>query len=377
MQTVESPVSSRFISQAEYAKTLRPHLPAAAFAPDRSKLTILGINLAIMVLGWAIAAHLDRWPLYWLWLYLPLAIIMANSVMTIGIISHDFMHGSIWRSQRWNYAIGFLGFGFLWMPPTLWKNIHNRVHHTKTNSLADPDRGYLHAQGGWIRSFHDWVVPSNTITKLGLGVGMLTTWAIYVVRNLTAVVLFNRDDVSYVPASLTVTPRDRRQIIGEIFALAALHLGILGYLQFDPIKLLLAYFLPISLGYAGLMAYIYTQHMTSPLTDLNDPLLNTISLRLPKVIDQLHCNFSYHAEHHIFPGLNSDYYPQVRALLSEYYPERMGYILGGREAWHLLLTTPRHYQDATTLTDASGSQSVACHVNAPAMPAAAERAPSE
>jgi fatty acid desaturase len=59
------------ITQAEYAKKLRPLLPAEAFAADPSKLVILFINLAILILGWAIASHLDRWSPYLLWLYLP------------------------------------------------------------------------------------------------------------------------------------------------------------------------------------------------------------------------------------------------------------------------------------------------------------------
>jgi len=49
-----------WVSQAEYAKKLRPLLPPAAFLPDVSKVWILLINIAILVLGWAIADWLDR-----------------------------------------------------------------------------------------------------------------------------------------------------------------------------------------------------------------------------------------------------------------------------------------------------------------------------
>ncbi|NJK99188.1 MAG: fatty acid desaturase [Spirulinaceae cyanobacterium SM2_1_0] len=354
----------RFISQTEYAKALRPLLPAAAFAPDPSKLLILLINLGIVGLGWAIAAHLDRWPAYWLWLYLPLTIIMANSVVALLFTSHDLMHGSVWRSRRWNYPISFLGLTLLWMPPTLWKVIHNRVHHSTTNSLDDPDRNYLSSQPAtWGKWIQDAFVPSNTVSKLGLLLGMLSAWGVHGFRNLTSVIFFNHKHANYVPAPFVVSRRDQRWILGEVLVMLGLHLGILSYLQFDPIKLILAYFLPIGLGYAGVMAYIYTNHMLSPLTEVNDPLLNSVSLHVPPLLDLLHCNFSYHAEHHIFPSLNSNYYPQVRALLAEHYPERMGYTLGARAAWRFLLTTPRHYQDATTFTDASGQLTAACQMN--------------
>ena len=97
--------------------------------------------------------------------------------------------------------------------------------------------------------------------------------------------------------------------------------------------------------------------MLGPLTEINDPLANSLSLRLPKILDLLHLNFSYHTEHHIFPGLNSSYYPHVRRLLLEHYPERYQ-LLDGAEAWRLLLSTPRHYRDPRTLTSWSGDRQI-------------------
>jgi fatty acid desaturase len=95
------------------------------------------------------------------------------------------------------------------------------------------------------------------------------------------------------------------------------------------------------------------------MTDTNDPLINSISLKMPAIIDTLHFNFSYHTEHHVFPGMNPDYYPQVRALLLEHYPERFN-LLGAREAWRLLMSTPRHYLDATTFASSCGSITRPC-----------------
>ena len=70
MNTLEQ---KTWMTQAEYAKKLRPLLPTEAFLPDINKLWILLINLAIMILGWGIANHLDDWNWYFLWLYLGLA----------------------------------------------------------------------------------------------------------------------------------------------------------------------------------------------------------------------------------------------------------------------------------------------------------------
>jgi fatty acid desaturase len=95
------------------------------------------------------------------------------------------------------------------------------------------------------------------------------------------------------------------------------------------------------------------------MTSVNDPLINSLSLRVPKIFDRLHFNFSYHTEHHIFPSLNSDYYPLVQELIEIHYPGRMN-LLDAGEAWQLLMQTPRHYKDEVTLTDYLGKTSVNC-----------------
>jgi fatty acid desaturase len=349
-----------FISQSVYAKKLRSFLPPEAFVPNRSKLVILLINLVILVLGWMIADKLDQWSIYYLWLYLPLTIIMGNSVVVLLFSSHDLMHGSVIKNFRLMRLVSLLGLAMLWMPPTLWKAVHNRVHHNHTNDVGDPDRNYLDAQpktwGKWIQNLF---VPSAEVHPFWLAVGMTSAWGVHTFRNLTSVLLFNRETVDYVPAAFTVSPKDRRAIAWEFLVILTIHLSILAYLEFNGIKLILSYFLPIAIGYAGVIFYIYTNHMLCRMTSVNDPLVNSVSIRVPKIFDLLHLNFSYHTEHHIFPGINSDYYPCVQELLKTHYPEKTN-ILDASEAWRLLLQTPRHYQNENIFTDWSGEKAVTC-----------------
>jgi fatty acid desaturase len=352
------------IHQAEYAKRIRPLLPPEAFLPDRSKILVLLINLTILLLGWGIAAHLDRWSISLLWLYLPVTLIMGNSVIVLLFSSHDLMHTGIIKNPYGLRMISLLGLTMLWMPPTLWKILHNRVHHNQTNSLGDPDRNYLFQQpntwGKWIQNLF---TPSQTVNRFYLMIGMASAWGIYTFRNLTSVLLFNNGDVRYVPASFKVRMEERRAIALEALVIFALHLSILAYLQFHPLKLILSYFLPIAIGYAGIIFYVYTNHMLCPMASINDPLVNSVSIKVPKLFDRLHLNFSYHAEHHIFPGLNSDYYPIVQDLIKIHYPERSDYILDASKAWSLLLQTPRQYKNETTLTDWKGEAAVSCRLN--------------
>jgi fatty acid desaturase len=352
------------IPQSVYAKAVRSKLPQAAFEPDSDKLVTLFLNFMILVLGWIIAGYLDRWPPYLFILYLPFAVIMGNGVIVLLFASHDIMHGSVIRNPRFAYWISLVGLALLWMPPTLWKNVHNRVHHNNTNSLADPDRNFLESQPqNWSKRIQNTFVPSSTVSPLGLFIGMFMSWGVYAIRNTASVLFFNQPTVQFVPSAFTVKRKERRLIFLEFLAILLIHFSIILFLWGDPIKLLLAYFLPIGLGYGGLIFYIYTNHLACPMTVVNDPLVNTISIQVPKLFDILHLNFSYHAEHHIFPGLNSDYYPQVRQILADLYPERMGYVMSAGEAWKLLLSTPRFYRSETTFTDWSGTLSVPCSHN--------------
>lgn len=356
-------IDDRMISQAEYAKILRPYLPAKAFEKDPSKTLILLLNIAILLFGWAIASGLNNWPLYLLWLYLPIAVVMGNSVVVLLFTSHNIMHGSVIKNARLIHILGLLGLTMLWMPPTMWKAVHNQEHHSKTNSLADPDRNYLYQQpktwGKWIQNLF---VPSFAVNPIFLTVGMATAWGVHTFRNLTSVLLFNREPANYVPAAFSRSYKKRIAILGELLVMLSLHFCIIAFLQFSPLKLALGYFLPIGIGYAGLIFYIYTNHMLCRMTEINDPLINSISLRVPKIFDKLHLNFSYHTEHHIFPGINSDYYPLVQELIQVHYPGRMN-LLDAGDAWNLLMETPRHYKDENTFTDWSGRNTVTCPLN--------------
>ena len=334
-------------------------LPAEAFRTDPHRLALVAINLAILGLGWAMADQLDRWPGWWPLAFLPFALVMGNSVIVLLFTSHDLLHGSSLRGRAWRRAVGLIGLALLWMPPTLWQAVHNREHHSSTNSLSDPDRSYLESQPAtWGKRIQHLVTPSDTVRPLWLVVGLASAWGVHNFRTITSVLLFNDGAPNFTPASFRVSQKERLLIGLELLAIVGLHAGVIVWLDGQPLKLLLAYFIPIWIGYAGVIAYIYTNHLLCPLTEINDPLANSLSLRVPRILDLLHLNFSYHTEHHIFPGLNSSYYPQVRRLLQEHYPERYQ-LLDGSEAWRLLLSTPRHYRDSFTLTNWRGDRQLA------------------
>ncbi|PZO42354.1 MAG: fatty acid desaturase [Pseudanabaena frigida] len=348
------------MTQADYAKKLRPLLPSEAFLPDPNKVWILLINLMILIVGWAIASYLDRWSWYYLWLYLPIAIVMANSIIVLLFSTHDLLHSSAISNPLLRRVVSLFGFAMLWMPPTLWKAVHNREHHNKTNSEQDPDRNYLSSQpknwGKWIQNAF---VPSSEVNPITLVIGLGHAWGMHTFRNLTSVLFFNNQSAKYPVVAFSISEKERQAIALELLSIIGLHLVILTSLEFSPVKILLSYFIPIWIGYAGLIFYIYTNHLLCPMTDVNDVLVNSLSIRVPKIFDLLHINFSYHTEHHIFPGMNPDYYPMVQELLLTHYPEKFN-LMDADKVWNLMMKTPRHYFDENTLTDWSGTKFVPC-----------------
>jgi len=342
-----------------YALALRPLLPAGAFEPDHTLLPLVAINGAILLLGWWMADRLDQWPLLGLPLWLPFALIMGNSVFVLGLSMHDLLHGSVVRGPERRRLVALLGFSMSWMTPTLWQAVHNRAHHQHTNGLGDPDRAYLEAQPRtWGKRLFHLIAPSLEVSPLGLVLGMSSAWALHHFRTICSVLLFNTGATRFAPAPLRVSGLERRRIALELLAVIGLHAAVVFWLDAQPLKLLLGYFLPLWCGYAMAVAYIYTNHMLSPLREDNDPLLTSLSLKLPAFLDCLHGNFSHHSEHHVFPGLNGRYLPLMRKLLLLHYPDRYR-LLSGTQAWKLLLNTPRLYRDAGTLTDWKGTRSMA------------------
>lgn len=360
-------------SVAAYGRELRSLLPPEAFRPDGSRITLVLINLAILALGWLMAGRLDRWPLPALPAFLPFALVMANAVVVLLFATHDLLHGSAIHGQGRRRWLGFLGLAALWMPPTLWQAVHNRQHHGHTNSLADPDRSYLESQPAtWGKRIQHAFVPSDEVTPWGLALGMGTAWWVHNLRSLLSVLLGPRLEAAtaIVPAAFRVSRRERRAILLEVLLLIAVHAGVIAALGARPLPLLLGYVLPLGLGTAVAMAYIYTNHLLCPLEDENDPLANSVSLQLPAFVDLLHLNFSHHVEHHIFPGMNADYYLLLRQILLERYPHRYQLLSAG-EAWRRLMTTPRHYRDGRTLVSWAGDRAVSLPLPPP--PAALRR----
>src|SRR6185436_4540481 len=96
--------------------------------------------------------------------------------------------------------------------------------------------------------------------------------------------------------------------------------------------------------------YIVTNHMLRPLSTERDSLTTSMSVTAHPILDWLHFHFSHHIEHHLFPTMASDSYPQVRAWLQDQLGDRYFAPPFGA-ALVAIFRTPRLYADPVTLVD--------------------------
>jgi fatty acid desaturase len=121
-------------------------------------------------------------------------------------------------------------------------------------------------------------------------------------------------------------------------------------LAIGPRAFLYAFALPLVMANVVVISYILTNHSLSPLTEVNDPLVNSLSVTAHPIIEKLHLNFGLHVEHHLFPSMSSRHAPLVRDLLVARWPERYQ-SLPLFTALRRLYATPRVYRTDTTLVD--------------------------
>jgi fatty acid desaturase len=117
-----------------------------------------------------------------------------------------------------------------------------------------------------------------------------------------------------------------------------------------PFNFLLCFALPLVVANCIVMGLILTNHSLSPLTAINDPLANSLSVTAPRLVEWLTLGFGYHVEHHLFPAMSARHGRQVRDVLIARWPNRYQSlpILRALLALH---RSPRVYKDDVTLID--------------------------
>lgn len=320
---------------AAYVRELRPLLGPEAFAPARSRLWWMPLHLALIAVATvAIAGDWLPWPL------VPLvAIGIGVCFAGLTFLGHETLHGGTVRGRRARHLIGWVTFLPFVLSPRMWMVWHNREHHGHTNhGELDPDKYPLlpEYQSSRVVQF----VTDRFALGAGRWTGVLSLLIGFSVHSGKILLDANRRGWMSKP--------QHRLALGETalgIALWATVAWLVG-----PLAFLFVFAIPLVVANWLVMAYILTNHSLNPITEVNDPLVNSLSVTVPRVCEWVSLGFGYHVEHHLFPAMSTRHGPRLRQLILERWPERYQSMPLG-DALLALHRTARVYRDPVTLTD--------------------------
>jgi fatty acid desaturase len=321
-------VDTRPISH--YARALKEVLPPELFAPVRSRLLWFALHLGVAAGGIAVIA--SGWG--GLAARILSSLLVGVSFGGLAFVGHETLHGAVVRG-RVRHLIGWFCFLPFMLSPRHWVAWHNRVHHGHAMAVGvDPDAyPTLEAyQESWIL---------RAVDRFSLG-----RW-----RLLGGLSLL----LGFTGQSLQTFWRSGKQFLGREYRralvehLAGVAVWVTLALLLGPAGFFWAYVVPILIANTVVMAHILTNHSLSPLTEVNDPLLNSLTVTTPRLVSLYTLDFGLHVEHHIFPAMSSRHAPHVRDAVLRLWPDRYQ-SMPILTALGRLLRTARVYKTPTTLT---------------------------
>ncbi|WP_246939487.1 fatty acid desaturase family protein [Bacillus pinisoli] len=319
-------------SFAWYAARISPHLPKKVFKPVRARLWGGLAYLLLTVAGFVTIGAFNLNPL----IYLAIAFVLGASFAAMGFLGHEILHGTVVRTAWLRDLLGAIAFWPLTTGPKLWRKWHNLTHHVHTqHEENDPDAWPTFeklAKSKFLR----WVYKlPHSFRALASFVSLSVQFTLHSSRMLH---LYMKE----------FNPKKRPAVWLEAILPWASWIGLLFW--FGPVKWFFAFLLPLLIANFIVMMYISTNHRLNPITEINDPLANSLTVTVPKWVDVLHFNFSYHTEHHLFPGMSSKYYPLVKEQIKRMWPERY-HEMPLTQALKALWKTPRLYYNGEELVD--------------------------
>ena len=324
---------------ASYAREIRPLLKPGVFEPARSRLWWLPVHL--LVIGGLLTVLARHWVPT---LAAPvLSLIIGMSFAGLTFLGHETLHGATLRNARLRHVVGWLGFLPFVVSPRLWLAWHNRVHHGNTQHVGkDPDAYPTLAEYRQSRA-----VRLATMIAPGLGRlrGMWTPLIGFSVQSSHMLLVARQRNY--------LSPKQHAYAIAETLLGAAVWTAVA--FAVGGVAFLFGFVLPLVVANVIVMGFILTNHSLSPLTGVNDPLVNSLSVTAPRLVEWLTLGFGFHVEHHLFPAMSTRHAPELRDILRARWPDkyRSMSLLRATLALH---RSPRVYKDPTTLVDPSSGR---------------------
>ena len=322
-------------SVQQYAREVRSHLGPETLATTPARLLWLPAHLTVIL---AMAAYVvgtePAWPIA-----LLCALIAGHSWGCLGFLAHEALHHALTKNRTVEKLVGYCGFGIYCLSPTLWSAWHNQAHHGHTGKpVVDPDGfGTINfwRKNAMVRALEKFA-PGSGYARSG---AFLLFW--FSLHSLLVLAFHSERNRYYERVS-------RRTVYAESAAMVAFWTCV--FALTGPWAFLFVYVVPLLVANAVIMSYIATNHFLNPLTDINDPLANSLSVTSPRWLERLHLQFGYHVEHHLFPTMSGRHAPEVREVLLKLYGER-DLTMPHARALRLLYPRPKLHDGHDVLID--------------------------
>jgi fatty acid desaturase len=316
----------------EYLKVLRPRLPPHVFAASPWRLVNLSLHVSLFLLG----AISFQYTTEWLWPFS--SIMMGHTLAVIAFHAHDLSHGVMIKNHSQRMALETFFWALIGVPATVWRQTHNRSHHLHASTIQDPDRPYVASEKSAVTSLYVTLFYPAKILWFRNPLCLLH-FVTYAVRQTLTALYPAQNKPAIATAKPSYSRSQKIQILGEIAFIAGLQWCIFELAGGSFSSWIWAGIIPLFGASAVAMLYIFTNHFLNPISHSHDPVAGTTSVIVPRWMDWLHDNFSYHTEHHLFPQMDPKHYPLVSDLLMEHFPERYSRI-SLRRAWKRLWQQP-------------------------------------
>lgn len=359
----EQPI--QFISKSDYKKELLKYLESSDFNLNKKEILRYIIFIACYLFALKLLTITDNVLIKFIE---SLGAGLALAGLTFFL--HDLIHDGIVKSPVRQYIIGLSIGIFNLFPPLFWERLH-KYHHARTGMEDDPDRNctFNEKPESWQEIFLYKLRISteshnNALSFLFISFGFISYFATNIYYGFFNQGTSLKEAIKYKNIqTLFQTPISKAIVIAELVVIFSFQFFLFAYVaKYNLLNFFFISLLPILMAHFITMVYIHTNHIISPLTgEVDDTLINSVSIKNSRFVDLLFSNFSHHVEHHLFPSMSSSKYPKIRTLLQELYPSRYQ-LLTMKDALMHLFNTPRMYFDSFNFTNLQANKMYLCRL---------------
>ncbi|MEP6512481.1 MAG: fatty acid desaturase [Parafilimonas sp.] len=313
-------------------------MPKHIFKPSPQRLIWFFVHSLILILSVYFILTIDSWMLR-----LLLSIIVGHSFACVFFLGHEIAHGTVVKDKKLIIFFSTICFAPFGLHGKGWVYAHNGKHHLNTqHSVKDPDcfGNKKYRYNKILQRMTKFLPGSGSPLSYLFMFWYFSFYAIYIVWIYKPSIFTNRRD----------------KIESRLFLILVYALWILFSALAMPFGFLYLFLIPLLISNFVVMSYISTNHFLNPLTsEVNDSLVNSLTVKTYKIFNVLHMNFSYHVEHHVFPYVNPKYAPLISRALKEKFPNEYNE-MSQAKAIKLLYQRPKFYHDEVTLINPENKQ---------------------